>query len=332
MIPTLLILIALQTPLPAPAASSLSPELAALRAQIMEGRTDAALEQLSRMPADTSQVRYLTGLAYYHRDDHVRAIERLAPVAHVLPDGSPERREAVQVLGLSYYLAGRLREALPLLEETRQWARDNPELGHVLGLVYIQTQQPDKARVVVAETFGVEPSSAAAHLYTAQLMIRVEFHEEAGVELTRALALDPRVPQAHALLGQLAVHRARLDEAVALFRKAIEISPLDAMAHYRLGEAYARQQKWDAAITALQHSLWINPYFSGPYIVLGRAYMTKGQPSTAEGLLRRAVEYDPNNKSAHYLLGQALQKLGREADATREFELAASLSDTQQQR
>ena len=328
MIPALLLLFALQ----APAVSSLPPELAAIRSQIMEGRADTALEQLARMPADAPQVRYLTGLAYYHRDDHVRAIERLAPVADVLPQGSPERREAVQVLGLSYYLAGRLREALPLLEDTRQWARDNHELGHVLGLVYIQTQQPDKARTVIAETFGVEPSSAAAHLYTAQLMIRLEFHEAAGAELTRALALDPRVPQAHALLGQLAVYRARLDEAVTLFRKAIELSPLDAMAHYRLGEAYGRQQKWDDAIVALQHSLWINPYFSGPYIVLGRAYMTKGQPSTAEGLLRRAVEYDPNNKSAHYLLGQALQKLGREADAAREFEIAASLSDTQQQR
>ena len=60
--------------------------------------------------------------------------------------------------------------------------------------------------------------------------------------------------------------------------------------------------------------------------------MTKDQPSTAEGLLRRAVEYDPNNKSAHYLLGQALQKLGRDQDAAREFEIAASLSDTAQQR
>ena len=232
------------------------------------------------------------------------------------------------MLGLSYYLAGRLREALPLLEETRQWARDNSELGHVLGLAYIQTQQPDKARAVIAETFGVGPSSAAAHLYTAQLMIRVEFHDAAGLELTRALALDPRVPQAHALLGQLAVYRARFEDAVTLFQKAIEFSPLDAMAHYRLGEVYARQQRWDEAIAALQHSIWINPFFSGPYIVLGRAYMTRGQPATAEGLLRRAVEYDPNNKSAHYLLGQALQKLGREQDAAREFEIAASLSDT----
>ena len=126
--------------------SSLSPELAAVRAQILEGRSDSALEQLARMPADAPPVRYLTGLAYYHRDDHVRAIEYLAPVAQTLAAGSLERREAVQVLGLSYYLAGRLREALPLLEETRQWARDNSELGHVLGLAYIQTQQPDKAQ------------------------------------------------------------------------------------------------------------------------------------------------------------------------------------------
>jgi len=327
-----LILVALLAPMQASPPSSLSPELTAVRAQILEGRSDLALEQLARMPADVPHVRYLTGLAYYHRDDHVRAIEYLAPVAQTLPVNSPERREAIQVLGLSYYLAGRLREALPLLEQSRQWAQDNRELGHVLGLVYIQTQEPDKARTVIAQTFGVEPTSAAAHLYTAQLMIRVEFHEAAGAELTRALALDPRIPQAHVLLGQLAVFRARLDEAVALFSKAIEISPLDAMAHYRLGEAYSRQQKWDDAIVALQHSLWINPYFSGPYIVLGRAYMTRGQPSTAEGLLRRAVEYDPNNKSAHYLLGQALQTLGREGDAAKEFEIAASLSDTAQQR
>lgn len=315
-----------------PPGPSLSPELTTLRTQIMEGQIAAALEQLSRMPADSPQVRYLTGLAYYHRDEHVRAIERLAPVVAALPDASPERREAVQVLGLSYYLAGRLREALPLLEDTRQWARNNPELGHVLGLTYIQTQQPDKARAVIAETFGVDSGSAAAHLYTAQLMIRVEFHEAAATELRRALEIEPRLPHAHALLGQLAVYRARLDEAVGLFRKAIEISPLDAMAHYRLGEAYSRQQKWDEAIDALQHSLWINPYFSGPYIVLGRAYMTKGQPSTAEGLLRRAVEYDPNNKSAHYLLGQALQKLGRDGDAAKQFEIAASLSDSAQPR
>ena len=77
-------LVALLGPMQAAPPSSLSPELAAVRAQILEGQPDSALEQLARMPADAPPVRYLTGVAYYHRDDHVRAIEHLAPVAQTL--------------------------------------------------------------------------------------------------------------------------------------------------------------------------------------------------------------------------------------------------------
>ena len=97
------------------------------------------------------------GVAYYHADDYVEAIELLAPVVDRLAADSVERREAVQVLGLSYYLAGRLAEALPLLEETRAWAADNMELAQVLGMAYIQTRQPDKAREALARAFGVAP-------------------------------------------------------------------------------------------------------------------------------------------------------------------------------
>lgn len=310
------------------AASPLSAELSAIRMQIMSGRPDAALEQLAKLPPETPHVRYLTGLAYYHRDDHLRAIEMLAPVIDRLTDGSPERKEAVQVLGLSYFAAGRLREALPLLEQTRTWARDNRELGHVLGQAYLRTGQIDAARKAIAETFDVDPASAAAHLYTAQTLIRLELEDAAATELTRALAIDPAAPQAHVLLGQMAAHRGNLDEAVALFRKAIALNPLDAMAMYRLGEALSRQQKWVEAMVVLQQSLWINPYFSGPYIVLARGYLNQDQPAAAEGLLRRAVEYDPNNRTAHYLLGQALQKLGRDAEAARHFKAAERLAAT----
>lgn len=314
------------------AAGSLSPELAAIRMQIMSGKSDAALTALAQLSQSSPEVKYLMGLAHYHKDAHVEAIALLAPVVGALADGSPERREAVQVLGLSYFVAGRLAEALPLLEQTRQWARGNRELGHVLARTYLQLREDGKARAAIAETFDVPSGSVAAHLHTAQLMIRLELNDRAETELRRALAIDSRAPQAHALLGQLAVTRARLEEAVALFRQAIDINPLDATAYYRLGEVYGRQQKWDEAIAALQQSLWINPYYSGPYIVLGRAYMTRGEPSTAEGMLRRAVEFDPNNKSARYLLGQALQALGRESDAAREFEIAARLNEAAQPR
>jgi tetratricopeptide (TPR) repeat protein len=295
------------------------------RLLIAQGQPRAAIEKLKALSDPTrTDVAHLLGVAYYHADDYTRAIEYLAPIVAKLPEGSIERREVVQVLGLSSFLAGRFADAVPWLEATRRWA-GNAELGYILGQAYVQTHQPDRARAAFASTFGVPADSAAAHLVTAQMMIRLEFEPFAEAELKRAIEKDPRLPQAHALLGQIAIFRGRLDEGIALTEREIALNPANAMAFYQLGDAKVRQSKWDDGIAALQKSIWLNPFYSAPYIVLGRAYMKKGEPATAEGMLTRAIQYDPNNRSAHYLLAQLFQQTGRPADAKREFAIAESL-------
>ncbi|MEP6592181.1 MAG: tetratricopeptide repeat protein [Acidobacteriota bacterium] len=312
-----------ETPLPSPAAV-----LAEARRLINEDRPKAAIEKLTALPdRGGADVARLLGVAYYHADDYPRAVEQLTPIVAALPADAIERREAVQVLGLSSFLTGRFAEAVPLLEETRRWASSNAELGYVLGQAYVQTRQPARAREVFAATFGVPPDSAAAHLVTAQMMIRLEFQPAAEAELRRAIEKDPALPMADALLGQIAIFAGRLDEGIALTEREIALNPGNAMALYQLGDARVRQGKWDAAIGVLQKSIWLNPFYSAPYILLGRAYLQKGQPATAEGMLTRAVQYDPNNRSAHYLLGQLYQQTGRTADAQREFAAAERLQD-----
>ena len=310
-------------------APSASPDaanvMAAARTLIDQGRAQDALQKLAGLDPAAPRVSYLQGVAHYHADDYVKAIEKLTPVVDKLAEGTIERREAVQVLGLSLYLAGRLAESVPHLERTRAWAVDNPELAFVLGNVYVQTRQPDKARESFARLFHVTPDSAAAHLLAAQMMVRLEFPEQAEAQLKKAIEKDPRIPQAHYLLGQAAIFRGQLEEARALLRKELEVNPDNPMALYRLGDAYTREARWEEAIEALQKSMWLSPYFSGPYILLGKAYMKKGQPATAEGMLRRAIEFDPNNKAAHYLLGQLLQQTGRAEEATRELGIAEKL-------
>jgi tetratricopeptide (TPR) repeat protein len=310
---------------PSPAPEDPTAILAEARTLVGRGQAATAIQKLGALDRADPRVAQLLGVAYYQTDDHLKAIELLAPVAEKLPKDSLEQREANQVLGLSLYLVGRLPESIPYLEKTRGWAVDNIELLNVLGNVYLQTRQPEKAREVFAKLFKVAPDSAAAHLLTGQMMVRLEFEEMARAELQAAIAKDPRIPEARYLLAQSAIFRARFDEATELLQKELEVNPGNAMAHYRLGEALSRQNKWDEATAALQKSIWLQPYFSGPYIVLGRAYMKKGQPQTAEGMLRRAIQYDPNNKSAHYLLGQLLQQVGREEEAKRELELAERL-------
>jgi tetratricopeptide (TPR) repeat protein len=299
--------------------------LATARTLITDGKPREAIAKLDTLDASVPQVAHLLGVAYYHADDHQRAIELLTGARPKLAADSMELRETVQILGLCYYLTGRFSDAIPLLEQTRTWVADNLELGYILGQAYIQSRQPEAARRSLARSFGVPPESAAAHVIAAQVMIRLEMEPLAETELKRALEKDSHVPRANYLLGQIALFRGRLDEAIALSERELAINPSDAMALVQIGDAHIRGSRWDAAIPALQKSLWLNPYYSGPYILLGRAYMQKGQAATAEGMLRRGIQYDPNNRSAHYVLGQLLQQTGRADEAKKEFEIAEKL-------
>jgi tetratricopeptide (TPR) repeat protein len=299
--------------------------VASLRQLIQSGQVAEARARLEQFDASDPLITYLRGLAEYHADEHQKAIETLRPVASKLAPGSLERREAEQVLGLSLYASGRLQEAVPHLEATRTWARDNVELHYFLGLAYLQTGRIDDARGALAVTFGVAPESAAAHLTTAQMLIRLNLDEGAAAELKRALEKDSRLPHVRYLLGQIALFRGRLEESEEWTRGEIDVNPGNAMAWYQLGDVHVRAARWDQATTALQRSIWLNPFYSGPYILLGRAYMKTGQPSTAEGMLRRAIQYDPNNRAAHYILAQLLQQLGRHDEAKTEYAIAEKL-------
>ena len=326
--PALAAILAQAPPPETAVADPVAAALARARADITAGKPRSAIDALTAFDAGADpRVGHLLGVAHYHANEPARAIALLTAAAGRLPAGSIESLEATQVLGLSLYLSGRVAEALPYLERTRVAAPANLELAYVLGMAYIQARRVEDARAAWSRTFGVDASSAAAHLLTAQMMIRGQLDDLADAELRLALKKDPRLPGVHYLLGQTALFRGQLDDSIALMKKELEIDPADAMALLRLGDAYVRQSRTDEAISALQRSVWINPHFSGPYILLGRAYMTKAELGTAEGMLRRAVELDPNNKSAHYLLAQVLQKTGRGEEARREFEAAERLSD-----
>jgi tetratricopeptide (TPR) repeat protein len=295
---------------------------------LAEGKIDAAISVLtaiSRSEANDAQINHLLGQAYYQKGDYARAVEHLSvAVKHAGQEGRQYRQD-VQMLGLSHYLLGHVKEAIPYLEAVTKWAPGNVEMAYTLGISYIQTHDADKARESFARMFSVPAASASAYLINAQMMIRQQFEDAAEKELRRALELDPKLPQAHFLLGELAIYRANLEQGVELLLKEIAINPGFAMAHYMLGEAYTRQLKWDEAVPPLQKSIWLNPFFSGPFIVLGKVYLKKGELGNAESMLRRALKMDPNNFSGHHLLAQVLQQSNRGEEAKKEFELADRL-------
>jgi tetratricopeptide (TPR) repeat protein len=302
--------------------------LSEARSLLDAGKTEAAIELLrngSKKASDQPEISYLLGLVYHQKRDYVHAVEYLSAAVKALPETSGKYSQAIQLLGLSYYLLGHYKEAIPFLEKISQRLPDSVELTYALGACYIQTRNPDKSRQAFARMFKLPLSSAAAYLINAQMMVRQQFEELAEQELNKALELDPKLPQVNFLLGEMAIYHAQIDRGIALLQKEIEINPAFALAYYWLGEAYSRQLKWDEAIAPLQKSIWLNPYFSGPYIVLGKVYLKKEELPNAESMLRRATQLDPNNFSAHHLLAQVLQRANRLEEAKREFVTAEKL-------
>ena len=292
------------------------------------GKIDSAIEMLSaasRFKPNDAQVKHLLGLAYYRKGDYTHAVEHLSVAVKLLPQSSRQYREEIQILGLSHYMLGHTREALPYLEQLSQWSPGSMEIAYALGISYIQTRNTDRSRETFARMFNLPIASASAYLVNAQMMVRQQFEELAETELQKALELDPRLPQANFLLGEMAIYHANIDLGIELLQKEIALNPAFGMAYYRLGEAYTRQLKWNEAIAPLQKSIWLNPFFSGPYIVLGKVFLKKGDLPNAENMLRRAVQMDPNNFSGHHLLAQALQQANQTDEARREFELAEKL-------
>src|SRR5215208_4059814 len=125
---------------PAGQADVLTPALAEARAGVDGGRPLEALDRLKVLDQADPRVQLLTGVALYHADRWREAIAALDGVRMRLPDGSLERREAEQVLGLSLFLEGRFADAIPWLERTRAVLPDNLEVNFTLGQAYIQTR------------------------------------------------------------------------------------------------------------------------------------------------------------------------------------------------
>jgi tetratricopeptide (TPR) repeat protein len=148
---------------------------AATRRLMQQGKSDEALSQLQQLPAQDPKLPGLSheiGAAYYKMGNYLKAAECFKQATEENATDS----EAVQLLGLSNYLAGRPIAAIPYLEKVQAWYPfANVDASYILGICYIQTKDYLRARTAFARMFDVPADSAAAYLFTARMLLRQEF-------------------------------------------------------------------------------------------------------------------------------------------------------------
>ena len=313
--------------LPDAPSQSVDPSFATARRLLQQGKNAEALAQLQLAASANPGAKGLAhefGIAYYKTGDYLKAIDSLNKATQE----DPADKEAVQLLGLSNYLAGRPAEAIPFLEQVQGWyTRANVDASYILGVCYIQTKNYPQARVAFARMFEVKPDSAPAYLVTARVLLRQEFDPIAEEYAQKAIDLDPKLPLAHFFLGELHTYKSKIPEAIADFQAELALNPGHAATYWKLADAYSRVGKFDDAERLLQRSIWLDSASTGPYILLGKVLEKKGESELAVRALQHALSMDPNNSVTHHLLGQAYIDMGRTEDAERERRAAQQLQD-----
>jgi tetratricopeptide (TPR) repeat protein len=282
----------------------------------------AALVEISKSAPQAKNIAHEFGVTYYRKGDYPSAI---ASLQRAITE-NPNDNEATQLIGLCYYLSGKHADAIPYLEKVQSWYPSaSVDASYILGVAYIQTKNYSAARAAFAKMFQVAPDSAAAYLFTARLLLRLDFGPIAEEYAKKAIELDPKLPLTHQLLGELYLYQSKIPEAAKELELELALNPGNPAGYYKLADAYSRLQKFDEAEKLLQRSIWLDSTSTGPYILLGKVLQKKGETQLAIRALQRAIAMDPNNSIAHHLLGQSYRDLGRSDDAERELKLSEQL-------
>ena len=292
-----------------------------------DGRTADALTAFGRaaiaIPDETNGTLALAG-AYLEIGKPAEAVDLLTPLASVHPRNIPIRRLLAQALVAD----GRPAQAVQELEEVHGSAPDDTELTFVLASGYLRLGSLDKATALFDQVRAAHPQPATDVLIGR--MYRDAGQPDRAAKLLRgALARDPRVRHAHYYLATLAV-MARgtdgLEAAIDEFRQELQIDPDDRIATLRLGMALTDMRRSAEAIAVLGPLARTPGAPADAFLYLGRSQLALGHPAEAATALRAALarsegtQADPARvASIHYQLGSALRQLGQADQAAAEF-------------
>ncbi len=133
----------------------------------------------------------------------------------------------------------------------------------------------------------IDPHSALAHHWYAQLLAMQARHAEAFAEIEAARQCDPVSPVVNAFVSYIHLEARQYDRAVAAGLKAVELEPTAPLPRFLLGRAYAKVGEFRLAIDELSEAVRTAgrvPRFESS---LGYAYARAGQRAEAEAILDR---------------------------------------------
>jgi eukaryotic-like serine/threonine-protein kinase len=246
------------------------------------------------------------------------------------------------------------------LARDARFARAHAGLGQAYWRKYESTRDETwsiQARDAINESLRLDSNDVGVRMILATVYRAMGKLREAIEELQKVTASNPQADEAFRLLGQSLADAGRSDEAAEAIRSAIRLRPAYWTHHYSLGITFYRAGRYPEAVASLRRAAELQPDNATTHQMLGTAYhamddtrnaiasyekaTTLGNAAAftnlgvlyaASGHLEasarareQAVKLEPKSGLKRHNLASIYARMGREADARREYERTLEL-------
>lgn len=266
-------------------------------------------------------------LLVLERDYQVQELRSDIACHEKLVRDEPGRVYFMTSLALLYKRAGRLPEALALLEQCIRVQPDLAGTHNHLAVVLASLGELDQAITHVRRALELDPDHAEAHYNLANGYRERKQWEKAIRHYERAIALQPAFLEAHINLALTFLDSGRHDQAIHHNQRALAIDPDDAWAHFNLAKALQAAGRPREALEPLAEAARLAPDKPRFQLSLGVAQLRQGNRDAAQNHLGRATRLAPNWPAPYNALAWALVDSPDADDRARAVAFAEKAAD-----
>lgn len=228
--------------------------------------------------------------------------------------------------GLDFHNQGKLADAEQIYCSILRQSPSQTDALHLLGLVYYQRGDFNKAAALIQQAIDVTPDISIYYNNLAVVEMAAHRHEKALIAAQKALDLTHKDPDTLATYGAAQQALGCLNLAERAFRQALDRRPdhIDALAG--LGSVLLETNHIEAASEALSQAIGLAPKNCAALINYGKVLLKKNQVKEAIEILFRATAVHPLSISANTVLAEALLRHGQPEQALRTLESVLSFA------
>jgi len=235
----------------------------------------------------------LIGAAFYVE----RVIVPTIP-APFIPTPTPTRSPASFVLeAQTLFEAGKLDQAEQAYQQAILVQPDEPEFHIALARVQVFNNKLEEAELNVRNAMLLAPESPDAHAVLGWILDFKGGDQviAAQEEVERALSLNPNSALAHAYYAEVLMDLGDYERALSEARTAVQLDPNLLEAQRSLGYVWENTANYENALEAYLSALRINPNLTLLHLATGDMYLALGDAENARESYLRAVALSPND-------------------------------------